>query len=278
MRPGTPADVANGTRFVPKTQRCTADAGSGSENGNGNSKSKDKSNPTIDYHSTPCGWYMHVYPKIREALTKPGVDNYGLMEFIQYPGETIFVPGNWWHAVLNLDDTLAITQNYCSTSNFDAVWRESRTNRKHMAKRWLSALQISEPVLAKAAIEMNQKDNFTFQFSKQAIRKAAKRKLDKERKLQHNENDSGNITSAKTKQTANASLISTSSISSTNAFMNEMEIDQMMDRESRRKRKMALDASLDAVEWCEESSSGYDSSTGSDEDSDSSSSSSSDSS
>jgi len=58
----------------------------------------------IDYFTT-------ILPRIKNALKNSGLP---VLDFIQYPGDTIFVPGKWWHAVLNIDDTVAITQNFCS--------------------------------------------------------------------------------------------------------------------------------------------------------------------
>ncbi len=46
----------------------------------------------------------------------------------------IFIPGGWWHAVLNLDDTVAVTENYVNPTNFDRVWRRARKGRPKVGK------------------------------------------------------------------------------------------------------------------------------------------------
>lgn len=86
--------------------------------------------------------------------------NFECYEFTQHEGETVYIPTGWWHAVLNLEHTVAITQNYCSHANFDSCWRKIRTGRKKMAKKFLSRLETCHPDLAQRAKELNRMDNF----------------------------------------------------------------------------------------------------------------------
>lgn len=62
-------------------------------------------------------WFLEVYPTLPPD-ERP-------IEFIQHPGETVFIPGGWWHCVLNLDVSVAVTQNFVSAANLERVVRFS---------------------------------------------------------------------------------------------------------------------------------------------------------
>lgn len=47
------------------------------------------------------------------------------------------MPGGQWHAVINLDDTVAVTQNVMSHSSFDKIWRTIRTEKTKLAAIFL---------------------------------------------------------------------------------------------------------------------------------------------
>ncbi|KAJ7331683.1 hypothetical protein OS493_019277 [Desmophyllum pertusum] len=50
-------------------------------------------------------WWIYTRPYLKSNLP---------IECVQKPGDIVFIPSGWWHSVLNLDDTVAVTQNFCN--------------------------------------------------------------------------------------------------------------------------------------------------------------------
>ena len=67
-------------------------------------------------------WLLTFWTYHLEARRDPDLSRRPV-EVIAYPGDVVFVPHNWWHMVINLDECIAITQNYVSTSNLSDCLR-----------------------------------------------------------------------------------------------------------------------------------------------------------
>ncbi|XP_072972214.1 lysine-specific demethylase JMJ21 [Typha angustifolia] len=72
---------------------------------------------------TSLQWWLDIYPQL--------ADNDKPFECTQLPGETIFVPSGWWHCVLNLETTIAVTQNFVNPSNFEFVCLDVAPGHRH---------------------------------------------------------------------------------------------------------------------------------------------------
>src|SRR3990167_5660890 len=68
-------------------------------------------------------WFLSFYEHIRDSPVKP-------IECVQNPGELIFIPNQWWHTALNLEECIAVTQNYVSDHNLIAVKNFLHTTKK----------------------------------------------------------------------------------------------------------------------------------------------------
>jgi hypothetical protein len=95
-----------------------------------------------EYYAAPdvMKWFLNYYPILKQQQ-KP-------MEVIQEPGETIFVPSGWWHQVLNLETSVAVTQNFCSSRNFNYVWKDMlERGGKSLRKEFVAAVSKTHPEL-----------------------------------------------------------------------------------------------------------------------------------
>lgn len=98
----------------------------------------------------PAYWWLDVYP---ELLASGAAKELGMLEYVQRPGETIFVPFGWWHAVLNIGFTAAVTQNLLPPGTLEYAWPQLAQEWPDFAPTFAKLLQEKRPdvVLPEAA-------------------------------------------------------------------------------------------------------------------------------
>jgi histone arginine demethylase JMJD6 len=60
--------------------------------------------PRVAKDHEASSWFAHVYPRFKQngsSTEKSLGDELGMIEFIQRPGEVVFIPSGWWHIALN---------------------------------------------------------------------------------------------------------------------------------------------------------------------------------
>ncbi|KAI9245502.1 hypothetical protein EDC94DRAFT_530191 [Helicostylum pulchrum] len=100
--------------------------------------------PMKPYDHEGVSWFDQVYPKfkVRDQHNSQTLgEKWGMIEVIQKPGETIFVPGGWAHVVMNLDFTVAVTQNFCSSTNAEWVYLQTRHTRPKLGQKLYREIQ-----------------------------------------------------------------------------------------------------------------------------------------
>ncbi|XP_042493382.1 F-box protein At1g78280-like isoform X2 [Macadamia integrifolia] len=85
---------------------------------------------------TSLQWWLDIYPLLAEE-DKP-------IECTQLPGETIFVPSGWWHCVLNLETTIAVTQNFVNSKDFEFVCLDMAPGYHHKGVCRAGLLAVDE--------------------------------------------------------------------------------------------------------------------------------------
>jgi len=72
--------------------------------------------------SGASGWFGHVWPRYRESAEELP-EHLRPISCVQMPGEIIYVPLGWYHTVINIELSVAFTENYADPRNYIAVRR-----------------------------------------------------------------------------------------------------------------------------------------------------------
>ncbi|XP_012074254.1 F-box protein At5g06550 [Jatropha curcas] len=114
-------------------------------------------------------WFMNFYDATKSWKRRP-------IECICKAGEVIFVPNGWWHLVINLEESIAITQNYVSRRNLLNVLEFlKRPNASELVSGTLDRVNLHDKF--KNAIEAAFPETINQLVQKAEEKKAQQKKL-----------------------------------------------------------------------------------------------------
>ena len=96
-----------------------------------------KLNQISDNCEEASDWMNIMYPRT-QCDSWP--QKYKPLVVFQHPGDVVFVPSGWWHLVLNVKTSVAVTQNFVSKENFPVVWEKTCKEKPDLAVMWSKAL------------------------------------------------------------------------------------------------------------------------------------------
>ena len=96
-----------------------------------------QSTQSVSYCKEACDWIISMYPRT-QCNSWP--QEYKPLLAFQFPGDVMFVPSGWWHLVLNVKTSVAVTQNFVSQENFPLVWEKTSKEKPDLAEMWSKAL------------------------------------------------------------------------------------------------------------------------------------------
>ncbi|KAG2282053.1 hypothetical protein Bca52824_053273 [Brassica carinata] len=119
---------------------------------------EDDGDVSIDTPSS-LQWWLDYYPLLADE-DKP-------IACTLLPGETIYVPCGWWHCILNLEPTVAITQNFVNKENFGFVCLDMAPGYQHkgVCRAGLLALDDGDSEEMEEEEETHDEDDNTLSYS-----------------------------------------------------------------------------------------------------------------
>ena len=95
----------------------------------------------------PAGWFVDHLPALRRAAADGRVR---MREVVQRPGELVFIPAGWHHAVVNLELSCAIAHTLITPGTLPSAWPHLRARHPAFAVALRELLEVARPALARA--------------------------------------------------------------------------------------------------------------------------------